>query len=374
MKVLLVAPIHNYAGFVAQYRKDRNIEFPDNQWHFFWVRAIRKLGHNIDVFTYTDFPFLSSYTSSKIHSFFITHMHKLYKVIDRFFYLFPYLSINNFFRNYLLYREARCSRYDILIFSWWTTKIFPIVLKKIQQSGTKIVFMYGMSPLIYGNTFEKEFAKQWDYIFSNDKIHATEWFMLWQNNSVCLPISSIEEELYDDSITFDSREYDITFIGRISPFYAYEKRIQTLLALQAKFPDKLHIWSDDVDILEENGLMKSYRGKTQGKEMFDILKNSKISINDHGNAMPGWWNMRTFEICWSWALQVVDFNNDDSFIDKEHLVVFSTIEDLCTQVEYYLHNDTERLSIAKKGYEHVYKKHTYTQHFKKFFSLVSEEL
>ena len=369
-KILLIAPIHHYRDYIYQCLDNNNIDFPNSQWQFYWIKTIRKLWYSIDVYKYSDIPFLSSYNSAIILDFFISKFNLIYKIIDRFFYLFPYLSMNNYFRNYLLLKKVKNNNYNLIIFSGWTNKIFEITLLKIKKRWVKLVFSYWMSPLIYANKFEKTFAKNWDYIITNDPIHAKEWYILQQDNSFSLPVSSIDSDFKDNNIDFNKREYEITFIWRISPLNVYKKRLDTLVKLKEVFWDKLNIWTSDKKTINDYWLESNYRWEAYWRKMFKILKKSKIVINDHGNTMPWWWNMRTFEICWAWALQIVDFINEEWFVNWEEIVIFNNMNDLIEKIKYYLINDKERIKITINWFNKVYKKHTYDKHFKKLFEKI----
>lgn len=369
-KILLVAPVHDYYEFLNGIKIDRNINFPIEQWQYHWEKAIIGLWYKVFIFRYTDLPFFSKLLWVKIISFFQSKINLIYKIIDRFFFLFPYLSFFNYIRNYTLLKNIKNNKIDILIFSWWTTKIFPFTLKKIKSKWCKIIFFHWMSPLIWSNKFERKFTKEWDYIFTNDSIHAKEWYILWNNNSYALPISSFQDNFVDKKLDFINRKYDITFIWRLSPENIYKKRIETLKYLQLKFWNKLNVWTNDLNIIKKYSLENNYRWNAFWNLMIDIFKKSKIVINDHWNTMPWWWNMRTFEICWCWALQILDFTDSAWFNENSEVIKFYDNNDLYDKIKYFLKNDEDRIKISKAWYYRILNEHLYLHHFKKLFNII----
>jgi spore maturation protein CgeB len=57
------------------------------------------------------------------------------------------------------------------------------------------------------------------------------------------------------------------------------------------------------------------------------------------------------------------------FVPDEDIVLYDSIPDLLTRIDYYLTHDDERKAIAKNGYEKVKKYHSYDERLKLMFEV-----
>lgn len=97
----------------------------------------------------------------------------------------------------------------------------------------------------------------------------------------------------------------------------------------------------------------------EANDVATIYSQSKICLNIIREQSNGA-NPRTFEILGTKSLQLVDYGKDiaDLFEHGKHLIMYSDNKDIVSLIEYYLHNDGERESIAWYGYELVKEKYT----------------
>lgn len=63
---------------------------------------------------------------------------------------------------------------------------------------------------------------------------------------------------------------------------------------------------------------------------------------------------------------------EDFFEDKKHLILFDDEQDCAAKIKYFLKNQTEREKIARTGYLHGLKHHTYVARAKKICQIASE--
>ena len=108
-----------------------------------------------------------------------------------------------------------------------------------------------------------------------------------------------------------------------------------------------------------------------GIEMVKLFNFSKIILNFHANRSCGP-NMRVFEATGSGAFLLTDSAEDlgDFFeVDKE-VVIFDDAKELLSLVNYYLHSEEERESIANAGYIKCHTNHTFEKRLKNMIDVV----
>jgi spore maturation protein CgeB len=117
------------------------------------------------------------------------------------------------------------------------------------------------------------------------------------------------------------------------------------------------------------------------KEMAQVLRNSKISINlCRGADTKKQLKLRPFEICGSKTLCLCEyvegieqfFGVEDILDDRKEIVVFKDKDELKGLIDYYLAHDAEREAIAQAGYERVIKEHKWEDRFEEIFSKIKE--
>ncbi|HNX90687.1 MAG TPA: glycosyltransferase [Candidatus Omnitrophota bacterium] len=163
-------------------------------------------------------------------------------------------------------------------------------------------------------------------------------------------------------------EYQVSFIGSVSS--AHETRKKWLDKINKKIP--VHIWGEG-DIRG----YQHYHGVAWGKEMFRILKASKIVLNCHID-MAGDYanNMRLFETTGCGSLLMTDSkkNMSDMFEPGKEVVCYNSAEDCSEFIEYYLSHEEERKKIAIAGQSRTLREHTYYNRMEELVFIVKETI
>lgn len=109
-----------------------------------------------------------------------------------------------------------------------------------------------------------------------------------------------------------------------------------------------------------------------GTDMVNAINSYKIHFNRNVGSDV---NYRTFETlgCNTFLLTNITPGLDILFDDGNHLVTYTTQDDLYDKIRYYLNNDTERITISKNGYNHVLENHTYTKRMKTLIDIINEQ-
>lgn len=168
--------------------------------------------------------------------------------------------------------------------------------------------------------------------------------------------------------------YDVTFIGGF--YNIHSSRIKLLEALCNRF-ESLKIWSPSLDGLSLNSpLRKNYVGSAWGRDMYQLLYDSKITINHHGDIPPYANNCRLYEATGAGALLVTDYkaNLNEIFEIGKEVVAYKTTEECIKMIQYYLEHPDEREAVASAGQRRTLSEHTYYQRMQELEAIIKRHL
>jgi len=172
----------------------------------------------------------------------------------------------------------------------------------------------------------------------------------------------------------DGKIFDATFVGSL--FGVHSSRIELLESLCSRF-DQMRIWGPGVEHLPAGSpIRKCYVEQAWGREMYQILHASKVTLNHHGDVAPFANNMRLFEATGVGALLVTDWkvNLHEMFEPGKEVVAYRSPEECVELVKYYLEHDKEREAIARAGQERTLREHTYYHRMQELVEIVARYL
>ena len=184
----------------------------------------------------------------------------------------------------------------------------------------------------------EQLAKQvgFDMICHANKLYS-DYFKKFASRTLCLPYAFDDEHFKNLKV---KTKFDVAIIG--SP---YPQRVQY------------------VKKLKKMGVVVEFiQGKY--KEDFILAINElkiHLNLNIFGPGGNGLLVGRVWETigCGTFLLtQRKDFI-EDFFEDGKHLALFDSPEECAGKIKYYLSHESEREKIARQGYEHGLKHHTY---------------
>lgn len=156
-----------------------------------------------------------------------------------------------------------------------------------------------------------------------------------------------------------SRDIAVSFVGSLSPDHV--KRIAFLEYVATRTP--LKVWGNGIERLPKTSpLHACYQGEAWGRDMYQILRRSKITLNFHIDLAEDWANnMRLYEATGMGALLLTDQKRNlaEIFVPGEHVAAYVDAEDCVRQVHALLADDTRRERIAAAGQEHAIKTQNY---------------
>ncbi len=133
------------------------------------------------------------------------------------------------------------------------------------------------------------------------------------------------------------KKYDVAFIGNLG----FGTRKSTLLSVKERYPN-------------------SFIGNADCEKIGEIYSQSKIVVNF---SIKNDINMRIFEGMCSGSMVITNKINDigfkEIFKENENIVLFESLDDLFSKIDFYLKNDSLREIISKNGQSLVLKNHTY---------------
>lgn len=372
MKFLLVASLHHpdeLARLNRTVSPDQVNLFPPSQAPFFWLRSLRKLGHEVDAFI-RNAPAAFGWRSRRLEKF--TGARGLSTLVTGLSQRFPRAHPDYRLRNRRLRQMVAQFEPDVILLTGDNWIIFTETLSKIKATvGCKIVYLSGVSPVVFSGAMERAAAPLYDLVLVNDFYHGIQWLELGASRMEVLPLAACDPE-YHRHFQLSAAEQlefgcDVGFVGTLLPPLLYSRRIK---ALEAAADFDLGIWS--VHGIPPS-LVPFYRGPALGERMTRILSGSKIQINPHGNFMRYGGNMRIFEAAACGVFQLVDDlpGIPTWFSLGDQIVTYTDLDDLRRKTRYYLDHETERQQIAQAAQAHAYAHHTYDHRMAKLVDLVS---
>lgn len=169
------------------------------------------------------------------------------------------------------------------------------------------------------------------------------------------------------------RSYDLTFLGNLFPGF-HQERIELIEYLCQRFPQMM-VWTPSIDHLaSDSSIRKCYAGQAWGKEVYEILRKSKITMNNHGNTGPFANNLRLYEATGMGAMLLTDWKEDlhTFFMPEKEVATYRTPEECAIRIEYFLTHEEERRSIASAGQARTLSEHTYTQRVQQLLQILAK--
>lgn len=146
-----------------------------------------------------------------------------------------------------------------------------------------------------------------------------------------------------------------------------EDRVNTAYNLSQYFDFHLYTLSDTSAFPGIN----NKGGADTGRMMPRIFKCSKINLNTTLRSIKVGIPQRIFDIlgCGGFVISNYQAEIPEHFTPGEDIVLYESIPDLLSKVDYYLTHEDERLAIAKSGHDKVRRYHTYDVKLAQMFEM-----
>lgn len=263
---------------------------------------------------------------------------------------------------------------------------------KIRRGHPKIKFIFG-----YDGTLKHEASAfaGCDLILSciDDTI---EYYKHHGLSGYYMPYAFEKDIL--DKIRPANLRHDVSFVGSFYPFKGlHSERLRLVAELSKKAaldvysPAILHkgvrsfIWAFSKlarnrqwkDISYSNYIDKIRKGTVYGLEMYQVLADSKITLNFHGDiVLKKGGNMRLFEATGAGTCLLTDWkeNLGDFFESDKEVVSFRSMDECLEKINYLLRHEEERRSIALAGQKRTLTEYSYDNVLEKFSTFLEKHL
>jgi len=232
---------------------------------------------------------------------------------------------------------------------------------KIPDDGGKKIYVCSDAHLDNGYRLEK--AKQFDYVFFNQKRFIGEYLERTPKEITDKQViqwlpHAAEPQAYPHFEIV--KKYDVAFIGHMqdTPNYNGMTRIDFLDTMFKEFPN-FYFGTRNPQKPAANMFEDASKKFCQSKVVLNI------SIRDD-------LNMRVFEALSSGSFLLTNYlpTVGERFEDGKHLVTYKTQEEAIDKARYYIEHDDEREAIAKAGHEEFLKHHTYEERIRTIFEII----
>ncbi|MCU7495267.1 MAG: glycosyltransferase [Ignavibacteria bacterium] len=261
---------------------------------------------------------------------------------------------------------------------WFShTDINPDFRLKIRRSHPRIKFIFG-----YDGTLKHDLSALagCDLVLSciDDTV---EYYKRHGLNGYFLPYAFEKDVL--DKIQKRSPVHDVSFVGSFYPFKGFHRERLRLMAEISKktaidiySPAILHkgflpfLWvvyrlmqnRQWKDLSYSNYIDKIRKGTVYGVEMYQVLSDSKITLNFHVDiAGKKGGNIRLFEATGAGTCLLTDWkeNLGEFFEPDKEVVAFRTLDECLEKIGYLLSHEDERKSIAIAGQKRTLSEYSY---------------
>jgi spore maturation protein CgeB len=155
------------------------------------------------------------------------------------------------------------------------------------------------------------------------------------------------------------RDIDLSFVGSLSP--EHHTRIRMLEFIASKAP--LKVWGNGIERLPPSSPLHAYyQCEAWGRDMFNVLRRSRITLNRHIDMAESWANnMRLYEATGMGAMLLTDAKRNLAEIFRPGIEVatYTTDEDCVAQIRRYLADEPARAAIAAAGQKRALEDQTY---------------
>lgn len=174
------------------------------------------------------------------------------------------------------------------------------------------------------------------------------------------------------------RKYDtinpVTFIGSFTKAHStrnilLEKLCQTI---------DIKVWGYGIDNLSKDSpIRQQYMGEAWGLQMYEILHNSRITLNSHIDIAGRFANnLRLYEATGVGTLLFTDYKDNlhEIFVPDKEVVAYHDADDCVEKIKFYLSHEGERAKIAQAGQQRTLTEHTYFHRMRELVEIVRKYL
>lgn len=251
---------------------------------------------------------------------------------------------------------------------------------KIREKGIKTAVWLTDDP--YYTDWTISIAPRYDYVFTLELNCVSYYQKLGCTQVHYLPFASNTQVFYPKRVK-NSFQSDICFIGT-----AFWNRVKLIDSIADYLVDKNIIisgwWWDRLENYKKLKSKIRLGHWMSPEETASYYNGAKIVINLHrdiyddsinfnSEKIPAHsLNPRTFEISSCKTLQLTDVRQDleNQYIPGYEIATYDSVEELKSQIDYYLTHEDERMKIAASSLSRTLQEHTYTHRLTQMLDII----
>jgi spore maturation protein CgeB len=242
----------------------------------------------------------------------------------------------------------------------------PDVILNQEMDYVRPIFFRGILPegCLLAGQIGAELPREEDYRDYDLVITCVPAFVDWfraRGINAHLNLLAFEASVLDSMGLPRPQDIPISFVGSLMA--VHKQRIEMLEYVARMVP--LAVWGNGIELLPPSSpLRAAHRGVAWGREMYDILRRSRISLNMHGfvtGVKDTAANMRLYEATGMGSLLLTDAkSNLGSMFDVGgEVAAYTSPDDCVAKIRHYLAHEEERAASAAAGQRRTLTDHNY---------------
>jgi hypothetical protein len=160
---------------------------------------------------------------------------------------------------------------------------------------------------------------------------------------------AFEPSILDKLGPAPARDVDVSFVGSLSNVHTGRVRLLEQIARETD----LKIWGNGIESLPAaSPLHACYQGEAWGRDMYTVLRRSRISINNHLDLAGPWANnMRLYEATGMGTMLLTDAKRNlaEIFLPEKEVATYRNPAECVAQIHRYLSDEPLRAAVATAG-------------------------
>jgi hypothetical protein len=152
----------------------------------------------------------------------------------------------------------------------------------------------------------------------------------------------------------------VTFVGSLLPIHA--TRIAWLERVCQRMPVEVHT-PDLQRLAPSSPIRRNARGPVWGTAMYQVLRESRITLNHHGDVLPHANNLRLYEATGVGTMLITDRKPDlgEMFSIGSEIEAYDDADQCVALTQRYLLDESARSAVAAAGQRRTLDAHTYAR-------------
>jgi spore maturation protein CgeB len=272
---------------------------------------------------------------------------------------------------------------DLTIFVPYTDQFMPDVIDEINNHTTTLCYYFDDTWRIEYSAF---WAKHFNYVTTSDVNGIKRWQDLGFNNFVYSPFGCNHRVFVNKNLP---KVYDVSFVGGYHPYRAWcLQRLRNagidVHAWGHKWPNGRLSVGDMVEVFNQSRINLNFSNNESWdlryvmspmkplRDTLSVIKNTLRTALRPDAKTREMVKARHFEInsCGGFQLSYYVEGLERHYQLGEEIALYESVDAIVDKVHYYLKNEDERETIARRGYERTLRDHGMEKRFVDLFDKI----